>query len=128
MRRRLVTGVVIVGIILACLFAASMYQIFSGVRSTCRYATQHYPGDNVEALLALVGSKDASFRRKNQAIWALGQIGDERALPLLRSLDTEEAQSKPYNADSYIVQYSVEKAIHQIESGFTLTRWMYRWL
>ena len=122
----MITAATVVCIVLGILLAISMYQIFSSVRNVCGSATARYPGDNVEALIALVESQDASFREKNQAIWALGQIGDERALPLLRKLDTDDSQSRPYDADSYIVEYSVEKAIGQIESGFTLTRWMYR--
>ena len=128
MHNRLRTGLIVVCVIIAILFAISMYQIFSSVRGVCRAATARYPGDNVEALIALVDSEDASFRERNQAIWALGQLGDDRALPLLRKLDTAEVQPKPYDADAYIVQYSVEKAIRQIESSFILTRWMYYWL
>jgi hypothetical protein len=127
-RKKLLTGAIVICVVLAVLFAATMYQIFSSVRGVCRSATARYPGDNVEALIALIESDDASFREKNQAIWALGQIGDDRALPVLRKLDSEEPQPKPYNADAYIVQYSVEKAIRQIEGGFIMTRWMYYWL
>jgi hypothetical protein len=109
-------------------FGYSLRQIFVGVNDMCEAATSRYGGDNVEALMALIESKNASLREKNRAIWALGQIGDKRALPLLRRLDTDEIQAKPYNPDHYIVQYRVEKAIRQIQSRFTLTRWMYRWL
>lgn len=127
-RKKVLTGLIVACAIVAILFAVTMYQIFSSVRGLCMAATAGHAGDSVEALIALVESDSASFREKNQAIWALGQIGDDRALPLLKRLDTDEVQSKPYNADAYIVQYSVEKAIHHIESRFSLTRWMYRWL
>jgi hypothetical protein len=127
-RKKLVTGLVVICVVIAILFAVSMYQIFSSVRAVCRLATERYPGDNVEALMAMIEAEDSSYREKNRAIWALGQIGDERALPLLRKLDTDEPQPKPYDTDSYIVQYSVEKAIRQIEDGFIMTRWMYYWL
>jgi len=49
-------------------------------------------------------------------------------LPLLQKLDTDEIQKKPLDSDKYLVQYSVEKAIRQINSDFIITRWMYRWL
>jgi hypothetical protein len=109
-------------------FAFSLRQIFVGVRGICEIATTLYGGDRVEALIALIESENASFKEKNRAIWALGQIGDRRALPLLHRLDTDEVQPKPYDPDRSIVQYSVEKAIRQIENSFILTRWMYRWL
>lgn len=108
-------------------FAVSLRVIFRGVKTTCEAAQGRYPGDHVEALMSLAGSEQATFIERNRAVWALGQIGDRRALPLLRQLDTDEVQPKPLDASKYIVQYSVEKAIRQIEGGFSLTRWMYRW-
>lgn len=108
--------------------AYSLRGIFVDVSDMCEAATSRYGGDNVEALMALIESENSSTREKNAAIWALGQIGDQRALPLLQRVDTDEIQAKPYNSDQYIVQYRVEKAIRQIQSRFSLTRWMYRWL
>jgi hypothetical protein len=118
-------AVVIIG---AGAFAYSVREIFSSVQDISKAAKQRYDGDTVEALMALIESRDASFREKNGAIWALGQIGDKRALPLLERLDTDDLQPRPYDPDQYIVQYSVEKAIRQIQSRASLTRWMYSWL
>jgi len=111
-----------------CLFVFTLHDIFNDVRDISQQAQEQYTGDRVEALLALLESDQQSFLERNRAIWALGQLGDERALPLLRRLDTDEVQPKPWDRSHYIVQYTVEKAIDQIESDFTLTTWMYRWL
>jgi len=112
-------------VILALVFVTSLRQIRKEVGRICRLARQDFPGDDVEALIALMESNETSFRDKNRAIWALGQLGDKRALPVLNKLDTDEIQEPPYDANSYIVQYTVEKAIKQINSEFILTRWMY---
>lgn len=109
-------------------FGYALRDIFLDVKEVCSEAKSRHPGDRVEALITLIESDDASFREKNRAIWALGQLGDRRALPLLRNLDTGEIQEKPYDPNLSIVQYSVEKAIRLIEDDFSLTRWMYRFL
>lgn len=128
MMKTVLCAVAIIAVVFAILFGLSLRQIFVSVKGMCNTATQQFPGDNVEALIALVESDSVPFREKNRAIWALGQIGDKRALPLLRSLKTGQIQPKPYDSSRYIVQYSVDKAIKQIEGKLSLTRWMYRWL
>ena len=106
-------------------FCLSLRSIHSRVETTVRSAQSRYAGDAVEALITLIEFDSATFREKNRAIWALGQIGDNRALPVLEQLDTGEIQEKPYDPSAYIVLYSVRKAIKQIQSDFSLTRWMY---
>jgi len=89
-------------------------------------AKGNFAFDTVESLIELIKSEKYTYSEKNKAIWALGQIGDKRALPILKQLDTDEIQNKPLNSKQYIVQYSVEKAIKQINSSFIATRWMYK--
>ncbi|MFH1844229.1 MAG: hypothetical protein ABIF77_13570 [bacterium] len=127
-RRTVIIVVALVIALGASLFVLTLRQIFTGVQDISQQAQEQYGGDRVEALLALTESEQNSYRDRNRAIWALGQLGDERALPLLRQLDSDEEQPIPYDRDAYIVQYTVEKAIRHIESDFTLTRWMYHWL
>ncbi len=124
----LIVGAAVVLILGSATFCYTLRRIFVSVKEICAVAMERHQGDNVEALIALAGSQTASFRDRNRAIWALGQIGDKRALPLLEELDTDEKQKKPYDRSAYIVQYTVEKAINQINGGFMATRWMYRWL
>ena len=127
--RKIILSVILIGLAaLIILFAISLLMIYSGVESICEIASNKFETDNVESLISLIESDEFSFKQKNKAIWALGQIGDRRALPLLQKLDTDEIQKKPLDSDKYLVQYSVEKAIRQINSDFIITRWMYRWL
>ncbi|MFP4083153.1 MAG: hypothetical protein ACLFVG_10440 [Candidatus Aminicenantes bacterium] len=92
----------------------------ASVKPICSRAREEFNGDCVEALMVLIESDAFSFREKNKAIYALGQMGDKRALPLLEKLNTGEVQKKPYDPSKYIVQYSVKKAIKQIKGEFSL--------
>ena len=118
---------IIMVLTILALYGYGCHLIFSGVQKITREAQASYGGEPVIALIALVEDESAPFEKRNTAIWALGQIGDKRALPVLQKLDTAEVQHPPYDSTAYIVQYSVEKALKHI-NGFTVTKWMYRWL
>ena len=45
--------------------------------------------DQVEALMIFVADEDHDLDRRNSAVWALGQLRDPRALPLLQGYETE---------------------------------------
>ena len=124
---KLKTALIILMATLFVLYGYGCHLIFSGVRRIAEEAQTAYTGEPVVALIALVEDEQAPFEKRNSAIWALGQIGDKRARPVLEKLDTGEKQQPPYDSTAYIVQYSVEKSLKQI-NGFTVTRWMYRWL
>ena len=84
-----------------------IWMIRSGVAEDEARAQREFPGDRVEALMALVDSDRHPFRERNRAIWALGQIGDPRALPVLRKHYTgAECQH-----DKYLCQRELKKAI-----------------
>ena len=121
-----------IAIAITCITVLVLYGfgarlIFKGVQLYTNEAQAVYGGDAVGALIALVEDESASFEQRNSAIWALGQLGNARALPTLTQLNTAEKQEPPYDSTSYIIQYSVEKAIKQI-NGFSLIRWIYRFL
>lgn len=124
---KLETAIWIMFITVIVLYAIGARMIFTGVQRYAHEAQAIYGGDHVGALIARVEDENASFEQRNSAIWALGQIGSERALPALHKLDTDELQEPPYDSTSVIVQYGVEKSIKQI-NRFSVTRWMYRFL
>lgn len=41
-------------------------------------------GDRIEALMVCVADKQQPLERRNRAVWALGQLRDARALPVLQ--------------------------------------------
>ena len=111
----------------ACAFLVALHIIGSDVRATCREATDEFGGDCVSGLISYVQSGHHSFRERNQAIWALGEIGDPRALPALRELLDGDLIGTPCDVSTGICRYSVEKAISLCE-GINVLRWMWRWI
>jgi len=112
-----------VGLILL-LFPLVGYKIHKPVKSICESAQQEFPGDCVEALIAFIESDRHTYKEKNQAVWAIGNFGDERALPTLEKLYTGDPCPKPCPKDTYICQYGLEKSIRFSKSGTLLSPWM----
>jgi hypothetical protein len=65
-------------------FVLSTSIIGYSVKAKCQIAQAKYPGDCVEALISYLEDKNNDFRSRNSAIWALGQLGDSRSLPVLK--------------------------------------------
>ena len=63
------------------------------------------------------------YRRNNRAIWALGQLGDPRALPFLRSLAT----GQPCDHETNICQGEVSKAIQKAGTQLILNLPEFLW-
>ena len=103
-------------------FALICLSISSGVKDISAEATQQYPGDRVEALIAYVKSEDQSLRKRNLAVWALGQIGDEHALPVLNQFYT----GGPCDHDHYLCQGELQKAIKLCKGSFNASAWLPR--
>jgi hypothetical protein len=81
--------------------------IGSGVLQAVSAAQSRFPGDPVTALASVVTSEDTSLSERNRSIWALGQLGSPKALPVLQSLVRDEL----CDHESKICQYELEKAI-----------------
>jgi len=110
-------GVLVVGLSLL------LWTIRSGIAEDVARAQREFPGDRVEALLALVESERHPFSQRNRAVWALGQIGDPRALPVLRKHYTgAECQH-----DKFLCQYELKKAIDLCASPGWVARVTGRW-
>jgi hypothetical protein len=45
-----------------------------------------HPGDTVESLIAYLESEDHPMTKKGYAVWILGELRDERALPTLQDM------------------------------------------
>ena len=99
-------------------------QLRAPVTERCAKAQLEFGGDCVEALAELAGSKNHSYIERNQAVWALGQLADERALPALLSLQSDVPCERPCRRDKHLCQYEVEKAIKWCRQGTLFSRWM----
>lgn len=113
-----IIGVVILLIIF--IFLIICVQIGNEVKNQCKIAQNHYRGECVDALMNQI-SDESIQSRKNDAIWALGQLGDKQALPFLKKYDDKQPlpDREPWNEG--ISQYELRKAINLLESGFNIS-------
>ena len=106
-------------------FVVTCTLIGYDVKDQCADAKAAYGGECVEALIVLMDDENKSFRSKNSAIWALGQLGDARGLPILKKYYTGEIPEREPQ-DKGISQYELKKAIKLAEGGLNLTVWAWR--
>ena len=95
------------------------------VKKRCQIAQERYEGDCVSSLVAFLEDEQNDFRSRNSAIWALGQLGDGRALPVLKKYYTGNIPDRE-PLDAGLSQYELKKAIKLIESGFNISAFGWR--
>ena len=88
-------------------------SIGMGVNGAVSDAQARYPGDPVSSLISVAASEDESYPDRNRAVWALGQLGSSRALPILRALESGE----PCDHESALCRHELEKAIEGCSGG-----------
>ncbi|HLD11298.1 MAG TPA: HEAT repeat domain-containing protein [Patescibacteria group bacterium] len=103
----------------------SLFIIQKDVKAACLKAKTFYQKGCVESLIQAVQSDDYSYREKNTAVWALGQIADKKALPFLTELASSLPEQERCHYDEFICAYEVQKAIKWCTQG-NVTNWMYR--
>ena len=96
------------------------------VKSKCQDAKAEYGGDCTEALISLLNDDHRGFKARNSAIWALGQLGDSRALPVLQSYYTGNIPDREPLA-KVISQYELKKAINLAGGGTNITAIFWRY-
>ncbi len=108
--KRKIGGAAVLVLVLAGLVTglALRASITGSLREIAGQARQADPGaaDDVTALLAWVADADLPVAERNRGVWALGQLRDSRALPLLHSLAVEECR---HGED--ICQHELQKAV-----------------
>ena len=93
-----------------------------GVKEAVQFAEENYSGNKVEALIQIVDSDEYNIKERNSAIWALGQLGDRKALPVLEKYYT----GNECNHKKELCQYELEKAIKQCQGGINITRFIWK--
>jgi len=106
-------------------FVVSCTTIGFSVKEHCADAQAEYGGECVPALAALLEDESKSFAERNSAIWALGQMGDAQALPVLEKYSTGVIPEHGSLEDN-LSQLLLTRAIKLIESGVNLTAWAWR--
>ncbi|MFC1653835.1 HEAT repeat domain-containing protein [Patescibacteria group bacterium] len=105
-------------------FLITSVWIGNDVKIQCKSSEVEYGGDCVERLMVLVSDEERSFRDRNTAIWALGQLGDEKAKPTLESLYTGEIPEREPQ-DEMISQHELKKALNLVSGGLNITRFIW---
>ena len=121
-KKYIIYGALFCFILLITVYLWVCFEIRSGVKKISAEAVQQYPGDRIEALITYVKSDNHSLRKRNLAVWALGQIGDERALPVL----TASYTGGPCDHDGRLCQRELQKAIKLCKGDFNATAWLPR--
>ena len=130
--KKLINKLLFLGVIgmsvFALFFVITSVWIGFDVKRQCRDAKSEYGQDKcVDALLMILNDEGRGFSARNSAIWALGQLGDEKALPVLQSYYTGIIPDKE-PLDGVISQYELKKAVNLTSGGKNLTAifWRYR--
>ena len=97
--------------------------IGSSLRVYSRNAQSQFPGHRIEALIALAKCHPCDTRDRNHAVWSLGQLDDERALPVLEPCYEGNACG---SLDQETLQIALRHLRHQDSnrSESFLWRWM----
>ena len=98
-------------------------MIGPAVKSFSQTAQAQFPGKRIEALMAMVDCESCSLWDRNNAVWALGQLDDARALPVLEKYYTG-AKSGYLSPDT--LRIALRHLRHQDINRFEsfLWRWM----
>lgn len=114
--------------ILFLFFVVSCVWIGHEVKSICSNTMKEYTVKTncTEALILLLDDNKRGFWARNSAIWALGQLGDKRALPVLQKYYTGKIpQREPL--DRTISQYELKKAINLAGGALNITAVFWRY-
>jgi hypothetical protein len=109
-------GILLLGYGVMCL------AIGAGVDDVLEKARDRFSGNDTNALVAMMNSSDIPLKDRNLAVWALGQLGDPRALPPLEGLVT----GAPCDHAAAVCQYELRKTIRQCRGGVNVTRWAWK--
>jgi hypothetical protein len=102
-------------------FFALYIWIDADVRKNIKTAKEKYSGNAEDALVAyLLDTTNTYQDRTSIAIWTLGQIQSQKALPILKGLYRNDPEGKTCYGrhDSVLCQYGIYKAIKAAESDW----------
>lgn len=120
MKRKIKLIISLFFIIFIIVLLVVTYKVESQVQETCKMAVSVYPGDNIQALINVIKNENTCTRDKSKALWALGQLGDKKALPyLIENFNgIEETDICIYEA-----QFAIEKIKNE---SFNLAGFLWR--
>lgn len=108
------------------MFFVTASQIGFGVKDICMEAKSKYEGNCEETLIKYLDDEDNSFMKRNSAIWALGQLGDPRALPVIEKYYDEKKLEKKCNRRKHLCQYEMHKALKLLNGDLNISAFVWR--
>lgn len=111
-------------IVVLCFFVLCTWIGYEA-KVTCRDAQREYQGECVDALIAQLDDPTKSYRARNNAVWALGQFGDTRAVPVLEKYYTGNIPERE-PLDEMLSQYELYKALQLSRGGTNISAWIWR--
>ena len=105
------------GIVIAFICFVLVVNLWIGntVKENIEFAKNKYPGTAEDALIAyLLDATNSPRDRTHIAIWTLGQIQSEKAIPVLNELYKNDPDGKTCSGkhDSVVCQYEIYKALN----------------
>lgn len=116
----IIFGTVLIVLLLGSLLAIHIW-IGHSVKENIKIAKEQYQENAEDALIAfLLDEQLPANDRTHQAIWTLGQIRSEKALPILSGLYKNDPTGETCYGkhDSLLCQYEIHKAIVAIEKNW----------
>jgi hypothetical protein len=95
------------------LLTLSVFSIRSGLQRYSHEAMTRFPGDRAEALIQLADCSHCPVDHRNHSVWALGQMAEPRALPVLR----KHYDGGRCSHETRLCQHELRKAIRMIETS-----------
>lgn len=96
-------------------YAAIYIWIDISVKTNIKIAKEKYSGKAEDALIAyLLDTTNSAQERSHVAIWTLGQIQSEKAIPILNKIYMNNPNGKTCQGrhDSVLCQYEIYKALN----------------
>lgn len=106
-------------------FLVTSVWIGFSAKEKCKIAQARYGGDCTQALTKFLDDDSNPVGERNDAIWALGQFGDKKALPILEKYYTGQIPDRePWN--EVLSQYELKKAIKLVSGDLNITAFVWR--
>jgi hypothetical protein len=118
------TVIIVCAGLIALLFSGylALYLWIDGeVKENIRIAEEKYPGKAEDALIAyLLDTANSPRDRTRVAIWTLGRIQSEKAIPVLKGLYKNDPEGKTCKGrhDTVLCQYEIYKALHAVKRNW----------
>ena len=107
-------ALLVILVVFVAAYGLLSWQRYTTIRTVCAEVRVEHAGDRIEALVSHLNSAQVDLEEKTRAIWVLGELRDERAVPTLQSLH----RSERCDHDRFVCQREIRKALRKI-SGST---------